>query len=370
MRHLKILEMAAHCQLRSGTPILMARLALGLKRAGHDVSCLFNGDVFVEKSDFDFLREEGIKVKIIEADRVRVNGSTAKSIIKLRNFLRKNKYDIVHAHDSQALDNLLLASVGLDVTIVVSRGFMKKLNRYNALKYKLGKVKKIFVVSNAVKERMKKSGKILDDSKFVIFHGMLDTKSFELESNLRAELGISSKEKIIGIVTNESDIKGSDFLLQAYENAWKSGERYRLVLAGVTPEFVKKYIADEAILSSISALGFRKDIPNILKGLDIFVFTSRGEEALGLTIAEAQMAGVPVIVMNSGGSAEIVLEGKTGFVIEKGNIAELQEKISWLLSHESERVEMGIAAKLYAEEAFSMEEAVKNAERVYNGLLR
>lgn len=363
---LKILEMTAHHKLKSGTPILMARLAIGLQRAGHHVTCLFNG----ESEDFDMLRQEGVAVKVVPSDRVRVNGSTAKSILRLRSFLRRGKFDIVHAHDSQALDNLLLASVGLNLNIVVSRGFMKKLNTYNAMKYKLKKVRRIFVVSKAVQERMQESGKIGEDNKFFVFHGMLDKQAFEMTSTLREELGISPQESVIGIVTNESDIKGADFLLHAFEKILVAGSTAKLVLAGVSKAYVEKHVQNKTVLEHIYPLGFRKDIPNILKGLDLFVFTSRGEEALGLTIAEAQMAGVPVIVMKSGGSAEIVQEGVTGFVIEKANITHLQERIEWMLSHDTERVEMGEAAKKYAEVAFSMAEATRKAEEVYYSLCK
>jgi len=366
MKRLKILEMTAHHKLKSGTPILMARLAIGLQKAGHDVTCLFNG----ESEDFDVLREEGVKIKIIPSDRVRVNSTTARSIVRLRTFLRRNRFDIVHAHDSQALDNLLLASLGLNITIVVSRGFMKKLNSYNAMKYKLSKVRKIFAVSHAVQKRMEESGNIRDKSKFFVFHGMLDEVQFEVVSTLREELGLTNSDKVVGIVTNESDIKGADFLLKAHEKMVKSGKEQKLVLAGVSGEYVKRYIQDEKVLSTIFPLGFRRDIPNILKGLDLFVFTSRGEEALGLTIAEAQMAGVPVVVMQSGGSAEIVREGVTGFIIEKGNVEQLVEKLDWMLSHNEERVLMGINAKKYASSAFCVPEATKSVEKVYFGLLK
>lgn len=353
--------MAGHHQLKSGTPILMMRMAQQLTQRGHHVTMLFNGN----SSDVEQLKSSGSAVHVIASDRMRFNKEIVISILTLRKFLKEKQFDLVHAHDSQALDHLLMASVGLNVPIVVSRGFMKPLRRWNAYKYRLRRVRRIFVVSNAVKKRMQMSGGFSLDHKFVIYRGVLEAKKFQGHSLLREELSLCQETTLVGIITNESFLKGADLLITAHANMIAQGATHHLVLAGVSKEFVYRYVQDEAVLKTIHALGFRRDIENILTALDLFVFTSRGEEALGLTIAEAQMAGVPVIVMNSGGSSEIVEENITGVVIEKESVDALEKTLNILLKDPLRRKTMGKAARLYAQALFNPETEGQRLEEIY-----
>jgi glycosyltransferase involved in cell wall biosynthesis len=91
---------------------------------------------------------------------------------------------------------------------------------------------------------------------------------------------------------------------------------------------------------NILFLGLRTDIAEILKMSDIFVLTSLWE-GLPCTILEAMCCSKPVIANAIDGVKEIIVESKTGFLIEPHNYKKTAEKIIYLLTNTSAIESMG-----------------------------
>ena len=81
------------------------------------------------------------------------------------------------------------------------------------------------------------------------------------------------------------------------------------------------------IADKVHFLGTRYDIPCLLNDADIFIHMPEWEEGFGLTILEAMAAATVCIVSNNGALPEIITDGENGFLVEKGNIEQLAEKI-------------------------------------------
>src|SRR5207244_3560086 len=79
-------------------------------------------------------------------------------------------------------------------------------------------------------------------------------------------------------------------------------------------------------------LGFRSDVPNILRDLDVFVLPS-SSEGLPFVALEAMATGKPTVMTRCGGPDEIVDDGVDGLLVPVSDPAAMAEKISLLISN-------------------------------------
>jgi len=93
-------------------------------------------------------------------------------------------------------------------------------------------------------------------------------------------------------------------------------------------------------------------------------------ESFGMTLAEAMACGVPVIGSRIGGMPEIIEEGKTGFLIQAGDVDALASAIGSLLSNDEVRVKMGKAARQCVVQVFSWEKITESLLRSYEKIDR
>ena len=89
-------------------------------------------------------------------------------------------------------------------------------------------------------------------------------------------------------------------------------------------------------------------VPALLASADVFFFPSR-TDTFGNVVLEAQACGLPVIVTNEGGPREAVRHGETGLICGSQGPFTLAVALSWLLREHTRRVQMGAAARRYAE---------------------
>jgi glycosyltransferase involved in cell wall biosynthesis len=92
--------------------------------------------------------------------------------------------------------------------------------------------------------------------------------------------------------------------------------------------------------------------------IDVYALVS-GIDMSPLTLQEAQLMKKPVIATNVGGIPELMKDGETGFLVEKGNSEEWIKKISILIDSKEKRKEMGINGRKFVEENFSWEKIAK-----------
>lgn len=97
------------------------------------------------------------------------------------------------------------------------------------------------------------------------------------------------------------------------------------------------------IAARIHWLGNRADVPDLLRAFDVFAYPSCGDPC-PLSVIEALLAGLPCVVWRDGGTAELVVDGETGVLVEKGNIGWLAAAIRTLSENSKLREQMGIDA--------------------------
>jgi len=124
--------------------------------------------------------------------------------------------------------------------------------------------------------------------------------------------------------------KGMDFLIDCFKETQKTYDDLNLIIVGDGP------YKDELVMNNSNKKIFflgkvsREELPLIYSASDLFLFPSV-TDTFGLAVLEAQMCGLPAIVSDVGGPKEIVINGKTGFVVSAWNKKVWTETISKVL---------------------------------------
>jgi glycosyltransferase involved in cell wall biosynthesis len=295
------------------------------------------------------------------------------SIRTLRDRLRNQRFDIVHAHDSKAQNISFRASLGLPVRRVVSRqvAFTPRHPMIHRWKYSLT-CHGVIAVSQSVRHVLIAAG-VPDSHIEVIAPGIEIPRDLagraEKRHEARARWGFSSDEFVIGHAGAFTHEKGQDVALGAAILLATKLPRARMLLAGDGPERSQPdTIALVYQASGIAQLpGFVDDLDEFYAALDLFIMPSRSE-AWGLTALRAMAFGLPVIASNVGGLPEMVEQGKSGWLVPPESPEALAHAIVDAASNPARLCEFGRNARERAEQ-FSSERTVEGTEQFYLRLI-
>ncbi|MGP0072411.1 MAG: glycosyltransferase family 4 protein [Bryobacteraceae bacterium] len=356
---LKIAHIDTGKDFRGGQDLLLS-LARGLKRRGHyQVIVCPKGSPLAQRAANE------------DQEVMRVG-----SIRTLRDRLRNQRFDIVHAHDGKAQTISFRASLGLPVRRVASRlvAFTPRHPMIHRWKYSLT-CHGVIALSQSVRQVLVAAG-VPDSHIEVIEPGIEMPIQFpgaqgraEKRREARARWGFSSDEFVIGHIGAFTHEKGQDVALGAAILLASKLPRARMLLAGDGPERLQpEMIALARQASGIAQLpGFVDDLDEFYAGLDLFIMPSRSE-AWGLTALRAMAFGLPVIASNVGGLPEVVEQGKSGWLVPSESPEALAGAIVDAASDPARLCEFGRNAQARAEQ-FSIERTVERTEQFYLRLL-
>jgi glycosyltransferase involved in cell wall biosynthesis len=184
---------------------------------------------------------------------------------------------------------------------------------------------------------------------------------------MRALLGCGLDEGLIVVTAHLSTKKGHRSLLHALQILARGGTRFRCLCLGEGPELRPLQMqADRlGIGEVVQFLGFREDARRIVREADLVVLPSVRGEGLPLSLLEAAAMGKPAVATRLAGLPEIVVDDKTGYVVQPGDAEALADRLSRLLSDRALRERMGQAARQRVEELFTREHRVRAVEQVY-----
>jgi glycosyltransferase involved in cell wall biosynthesis len=187
-----------------------------------------------------------------------------------------------------------------------------------------------------------------------------------LDNIEKAELPVEKGKIIVTSIGELHHRKGHKYLLEAFRKLRIESPNVHLVLVGTGPSEYK-YKEEFSDLNNVTFLGWRDDIPQILKASDIFILPSL-REAFGLVILEAMASGVVVIATNSGGATDIIKDGITGYIIPPSNSDRIVEAIFEIIRNPDKKRQMEIAAIDSVRKNFTAEIMANKTVDVYNKL--
>jgi glycosyltransferase involved in cell wall biosynthesis len=114
--------------------------------------------------------------------------------------------------------------------------------------------------------------------------------------------------------------------------------------------------------------GYRRDVPDLLRAMDIFVLSSHWE-GFSLSVLEAMASGLPVVMTRVSGAAEAIIDGETGVVVPIGDTKALAEAIERLVSNPFLARQFGQAGRQRLEQNFTLDRMVKEIENLYEEII-
>jgi len=261
----------------------------------------------------------------------------------LANICRNIPACIVHCHDSHAHNIACFSAlifknpspviVHRRVDFPVSNSFVSK------AKYNHPSIARYICVSEAIRNILLPSLK--DPEKALVIYSGIDLSRFSnivSKNTLRRELGISNDCILIGNVSALAPHKDYITFVGTAEKLLKNNPHFHFVIIGEGPErtTIEKEIEIRKLAGKISLTGFKNNVPELLKELDVLLLTSK-TEGLGTSILDAFASGLPVVATKAGGIPEIVEHKVNGLLAETGDTQALTDMVELLLTENNLR---------------------------------
>jgi glycosyltransferase involved in cell wall biosynthesis len=172
----------------------------------------------------------------------------------------------------------------------------------------------------------------------------------------------------VGMIASFSKYKDYKTYFQAAQLLLEKRRDIIFFAAGSNTDSAQvKDLVEDKYKDHFKLLGAISGIESLISTLDICVL-STFTEGISNSIMEYMALGKPVIATSGGGTNEIVLDNKTGFLVNRSDPQQLAEKIEILLNDAELRKRMGIAGKERVHELFPIHEMVNKYVSVYNKL--
>lgn len=265
------------------------------------------------------VRENGVEPLIVSA-----SGSFHVAYLRtLLRIARQRNVDVIAAHlyGSAIYSSLAGILSGIPVvSILHGQSDVPRQARLASAKAALvrrGSKKVVFVSENL---RADLAARLrLPDSRCVVIPNGVDTTLFQPGSDrsLRAELGITDDQILIGAIGNIRKPKAYEVLLQAAKLLADRSPRYQIAIAGDSAGPLGAELLELrnrlGLSGRVHFLGLRTDVVTILRNLDVFALSSR-TEGFSIACIEAMACGVPVVATRSGGPEQI-LDERCGILV-------------------------------------------------------
>jgi glycosyltransferase involved in cell wall biosynthesis len=136
---------------------------------------------------------------------------------------------------------------------------------------------------------------------------------------------------------------------------------------GREQDVLERKISFLNLTDSVRLIGYRTDMPMVLRGVDIVVLPSE-RESFGRIAIEAMAMAIPVIASNVGGIPEVVVDGRTGLLVPASDFETLALAIRKLVHDQPLRREMGLSGRTRVAKHFSLQDNIAQTKMLYDSL--
>lgn len=281
---------------------------------------------------------------------------------KLKTFFKSKKIDTVIFTTSQdtKAGGFAAKSAGVE-RIIYLRGLAAPI-KGSFINRQLFRKTLTHIVANseATKQKILENltGVLPEEKVRVIYHGI------EISDKKDALFPVENNKIILGNAGRLTKQKGQENLILLAKHLKKRALNFELQIAGTgeLEEELKNSIVKNNLEEEVKLLGFVENVPNFMKGLDIFILSSLWE-GFGFVIVEAMEKSKPVVAFNLSSNPEIITEGETGFLVDYPDMEAFADRIQQLAENTELRSNMGKAGRLRAETHFEIEERISEFEQ-------
>lgn len=322
---------------------------------------------FILQVDYEGYFEKEIESMGAKIFRIpRFEKHPIKHIVALYRILKNGNYIAFHRHTANSVvfyDMIIAKCAGIKTRIAHSHSTT---HEHKIINYLSRPFLKMFSTKNLACGI--EAGKWLyGKGKFEVLNNGIDVQKFCFNDNMRKvyrqKLNINDKI-VIGHVGRFENPKNHKFLIDMFVKLCEKSDKYELILCGEGSLREKMQIAckEKGIEKKVKFLGARQDVNCILQAMDIFVFPSL-YEGLPITLIEAQMSGIPIIMSDKIPAETIYNSNVQVLGISDSDIDEWCEKI---IKYKEESINRkNIAEKLIKE--YDVKSIVNKLEKIYDG---
>jgi len=236
------------------------------------------------------------------------------------------------------------------------------------------KISKIIAVSHFLEEELMQKYFVQKDKIRVVYNGV-DAERFNpnLSGNSIKKLYRLENCPVVLYLGRLSPYKGLQFLVKAIPGVLREVPDAKFLVGGAMRYDVadlSRLIKSPKVKETIVFTGYVSDrkVPELYAACDVFCYPSLWE-GFGMTPAEAQACGKPVVAFNNCAIPEVVDNGRTGLLVEPKNVEALVEALVSLLQDKERRVGMGLKARNRVIRLFSWDRAAQQTLQVYHEVL-
>ena len=210
--------------------------------------------------------------------------------------------------------------------------------------------------------------------KTYLVHGVgVDPTKFNIEmsedekNELRKSLGLNKEDFVLIYVAELSKRKHQDMAINVAKYLLENNIQVKLLLVGndslkgYYQDMVKKYRVDD----NVKFLGYRKDIPNLLKISDLLISTSK-QEGLPVNIMEGIEQKIPIICTNCRGNRDLIKNNVNGFLVDIDDIYQMAEDIKVIMKNRDIRQTFMQKGKEKIKK-YEIDNVMKEMDEIYAG---
>jgi L-malate glycosyltransferase len=360
---LRILQLYPKHDYFTGAAIQLRDLAQGLQQRGHDVVVATRpSSIWTEKADQLGLTHYAVPMAS------QVDLRSARHIARI---LRQHRIQVVHAHKGRGRTLAMMAGLLVPIPVMIlNRGVSFPLGHLNRLGYTTKRVTAIVAVCESIKRGLVAAG--IPAEKIEVIYSGTDTDRFHPGVDGRAvreELALTSNHYVITQLGVRS-WRGNNDVIEAMARVTAHAPLARLLVVGArNPRAIYERAQAHGVREAVQVLGYREDIPEILRASDCCVDASWAGVGLTGALREALAVETPVVASDIAGNPELVRDGITGLLFPPRDIGALADAIVRLCADPERGRAMGRAGRQLVLAQFSTRVKVERTEAFYRRLV-
>lgn len=367
---MRVLLLTTHLNI-GGIGTYTVSLAKALKAKGADVFVGSSGGVLVPE-----LAQAGVShIKLNIQTKSGLSPKVFKAIFEVAGIARRLKIDIIHSQTRVTqIAGLLASKLSGAGFITTCHGFFRR-NIGRRLLPAWGE--RVVAISDAVKMGLIEDFRV-EEKRVSLIHNGIDAKKFlkdfseKEKDDLKDRFGIRRDHSVIGTIARFTPDKGHDVLLYALYKILQEKPNVQLLLVGDGKERAKIVDIAQRLGLSEKVIFVKPQINTaaVLAVMDIFMFTPRRREGLGIVLLEAMASGKAVIATKVGGIPNVVKDGVNGFLVEPSRPELLVDPVLRLLRDKELYKKMSQAGREIVVQKFSIDGMVDRVYQMYEEVKR
>jgi glycosyltransferase involved in cell wall biosynthesis len=308
--------------------------------------------------------------------------SDLRVLIQLARMIRREDFDLIHAHTSKPGFLARLAVAGMGIPVIYRPACFAFHSGAGRLQIMLASTLERFaarclttrIMTVCNDERaLARQYKVGRAEQFVNVYTGIDLSPFDIpvdRATVRASLGVQVNAPLIGSVGRLSPQKAPlDFVqAAALVHARQPDVHFVWVGAGPLEAQARALVSAKGLDDVFHFAGQRKDVPFVLRVFDCFALSSLWE-GFSLSVLEAMAAGLPVVVTRILGTPEAVQDGVNGFLVPPGDPPALAQALIELLADPNRARQLGANGRKRIEQQFTRKQMLEGIERLYGEVI-